>query len=81
MKFIKGTEEVGNTASKAIKFSHQHTVKLMAACGPHQRLELRPAFLSTRDGDIHVLRNHFQPGTCSVVAETVGLEIKLLSNY
>src|SRR5215510_687494 len=51
MKFIQGIEEVGHTARKAIELPHQHTVKGMAACGLHQRLELRPPLLAARDGE------------------------------
>jgi len=56
IKLIEGVQEMSHTASKTVKLPHQHTVKLMAAGGPHQRLEFGPPLLATRDSNIEVFR-------------------------
>src|SRR5262249_23927618 len=44
----------------------------------HQRLELWPPLLATRDGHIEVLPNNLSPGTRGIAAQPIHLEIRLL---
>src|SRR5215510_3991401 len=67
-----------HTARKSVELPHQDTRKGVLARGTHERLELRPAFLTSRAGLIHILGYNGQPGPCRILVEAIGLEIRSL---
>jgi hypothetical protein len=78
VELLQSLEEMGYTPRKAIELPYQYTGKGMVTGRSHQRLELRPALLASRDGAIQILCNDLQPGTRGIAVEAVGLEIRLL---
>ena len=66
---------IGVVCVKVVKFPPQYVGKLMMPRGPHQRLDLCPSLLTSRDRHIHMLGHNVSPCAFRMTVYAIGLQI------